>query len=231
MCGRYVLKTLPNMIEEAMGPLLPFPDLPTTPRYNIAPTHEVPIIRLNRERRRELASARWGLIPFWTRDPATANAPINARCETAADRPTFRAALRQRRCLIPADGFYEWRREGKAKQPYYIHRRDDALLAFAGLWERWRDDAGHAIDSCTILTTAPNALMQPIHDRMPVLVDPADYAAWLDPHTPLDRAAAVLRPYPAEKLGAHPVSPQVNDPKHDGPGLIEPAPSSTLFSF
>lgn len=207
--------------EQLGGPLLPFADLSATPRYNVAPSQDIPIVRLGRGGR-ELAPARWGLIPSWTRDPATANAPINARSETAADKPTFRAALRQRRCLIPVDGFYEWRREGKAKQPYYIHRRDDGLFAFAGLWERWSDHAGNSIDSCTILTTTPNSLMQPIHDRMPVIVDPIDYVAWLDPKTPPAAVATMMHPSPPAELEAFPVATTVNSPKNDGPDLITP---------
>jgi putative SOS response-associated peptidase YedK len=153
-----------------------------TPRYNIAPTQPVPVIRQNpKEPRRELSLLRWGLIPSWAKDQSVAPQMINARSETAATKPAFRDPLTNRRCLIPADGFYEWQRRGKAKQPYCFEVNEGELFAFAGLWDRWRDPSGQWLKSCSILTTTPNVVTSAVHDRMPVILDPDRYDLWLDP--------------------------------------------------
>jgi len=195
-----------------------------TPRYNIPPSQQILAVR-NRpgHEGREMVSLRWGLIPSWSRDAAIGDRLANARAETAAEKPSFRQALRQRRCLIPADGFYEWKKSGGRKEPYYVRLRDGGLFAFAGLWERWRGDEADPLETCSILTTDANDLLRPIHDRMPVILDPADYGPWLDPdlHNP-EVVQALLRPFPAERMVAYPVSRLVNDPGRDDRRCTEP---------
>jgi len=192
-------------------------------RYNIAPTQPILAVRQSEDTdERELVALRWGLIPSWVKEPATMPLLINARAETAATKPAFRAALRRRRCLVPADGFYEWQRTEGRKQPYHMRRRDGAPFAFAGLWERW-EGADGAIESCALLTTNSNELMRPIHDRMPVILDPADFELWLDPHMQdLEMLQGLLRPYPAEAMIAYPVRPVVNNARNDGPQCVLP---------
>lgn len=218
MCGRYML-TSP---VEALRQLFLFeqrPNLP--PRFNIAPTQDVPIVRWNRERtERELALVRWGLVPFWAKDLKIGARMINARAETVATLPAFREAYRQRRCLIPADGFFEWQKVGKARQPFLIKRRDGAPFALAGLWERWRapgDDK--SLHSCTIITTSANELVAPLHDRMPVILAPDDHDRWLDLESD---GRPVLKPCPAAWLETYPVSPRVNRPQNDDAACIQP---------
>ncbi len=199
---------------------------PLPPRYNIAPTQRVPAaLRRAPDAEPELSLLRWGLIPRWARDPALGSRLINARAETAWEKPSFREAIRRRRCLLPADGFYEWQRTEAGRRPWLIRLRGARGLALGGLWERWRDpDTGETIESCTILTTRPNELVAPIHERMPVIVPRDAFRTWLDP-TVGDRSALepILRPYPAEEMEAYPVSRWVNDPSHDDPRCIEPA--------
>jgi putative SOS response-associated peptidase YedK len=194
-----------------------FPDL--APRYNIAPTQPVAAVRAG-EAGRECVRLRWGLVPSWARD--TKQAPINARAETAADKPMFRAALRKKRCLIPADGFYEWlaRAGEKRKQPYCFRPRDERPFAFAGLWERWEGPEG-PVESCAILTTEANELVRPVHDRMPVILPAQHWMEWLDVRLQ-DAAELVplLRPYPADAMRAHPVGPAVNNPRNHGPECL-----------
>jgi len=166
---------------------------------------------------------RWGLIPSWASDPAIGNRMINARAETAPDKPAFRAAFRRRRCLVAADGFYEWQRSGRGKQPYFFRTRDDRLFAFAGLWESWEGADHLAIESCTILTTEAGEPVLPIHDRMPVILAPGDYDRWLDPAVQRpDALRPLLRPYPPEAMMGSAVGPHVNNPIHDDPRCIEP---------
>ena len=187
-----------------------------TPRYNIAPTQQVLAIR-QRGEVREAVELQWGLIPSWADDPKIGNRLINARADTVATKPAFRQAFKRRRCLILADGFYEWQKVGKAKQPYLIHRPDDQPFAFAGLWERWKGN-DLVIESCTIITTEANDTLQPLHDRMPVILDEQDHDRWLDSDAD---AEALLRPAPDELLETYPVSTQVNKPAQAGPELIE----------
>ena len=205
---------------------------PFTPRFNIAPSQPVPVVRLAPQQpqpQRELVWLRWGLIPSWAKDPAIGNRMINARAETVAEKPAYRAALRRRRCLVAADGFYEWQRTGGRKQPYFIHMRDDRPFAFAGLWEAWEGPDQSAIESCTLLTTEPNELVRPIHNRMPVILAPDDYDRWLDPAVQKpEQLAPLLGPYPSDEMTADPVSTFVNSPANDGPQCIEPVPD--LFS-
>ncbi len=191
-------------------------------RYNIAPTQDVSVIRQS-DAGRQLSLMHWGLIPFWATDPSVGSRMINARCETAAEKPAFRVPMRSRRCLVAADGFLEWRKEGKKKQPFYFRRRDDQPFAFAGLWDRWtKGGQAEEIDSCTILTTDADELVRPLHDRMPVILSPKDYDAWLNPGE-TDPAALryLFEPYPAEELVAYPVNPVVNNVRSDSPSCLE----------
>jgi len=187
--------------------------------FNIAPTQPVAVVRIVRQAGsgRELAVVRWGLIPSWADDPSIGNRLINARSETAAEKPSFRNALRHRRCLIPADGFYEWQAagQGQRKQPFVIRMKDHKPFALAGLWETWTSADGGVIESCTILTTDANDCLRPIHDRMPVIMAPEDCNRWLDPASPLGEVQALLHPFPAEGMESYPVATLVNDPKHE----------------
>jgi len=243
MCGRYTLRSNLNLILEQFD-LGDVPDL--MPRYNIAPTQMVAAVRAT-ETGRELVKLRWGLIPSWAKDEKIGNRLINARSETASEKPSFRTAFRRRRCLVIADGFYEWQKPGTSasrsansaaeksakssrspvKQPYYIHMRDEQPFAFAGLWETWHGPKDAKLDSplesCTILTTDPNELMQTLHDRMPVILPPDDYTMWLDP-TFQDVAAleSLQRPYRDVEMVAEPVSTTVNNPRNETPECIVP---------
>jgi putative SOS response-associated peptidase YedK len=215
MCGRYRLSRRKQIIEEHFDAVSGEEDW--GPRYNIAPTQPIPVIRQNpKEPVREFSLMRWGLVPSWAKDASGAAGMINARSETAATKPAFRDPLKFRRCLIPADGFYEWMRTGKAKQPYYFEVSDGELFAFAGLWDRWKDPSGNWIKTCSILTTIPNAVTSTVHDRMPVILDPDSYDLWLDPGMQ-DVAAAseLLNPYDARLMRCHPVSTRINHVAND----------------
>jgi putative SOS response-associated peptidase YedK len=218
MCGRYMLTTP----VDALRQLFLFGERPNlAPRYNIAPTQDVPIVRRTRDGAgRELIMARWGLVPYWAADPKIGNRLINARCESIARTAAFREAYQRRRCLVPADGFFEWQKEGRTRQPLLVRRRDQAPFAFAGLWERWPQPGGAVLRSCTIITCPPNELVAPVHDRMPVILAPGDYARWLDPSQADGRA--LLKPCPAAELEAFAVSPRVNSPQNDDPECITP---------
>ena len=224
MCGRFTLRASAGVVAQQFSLLL-MPLLEA--RFNIAPSQPVPVVRLTPGREppeRQLVLLHWGLIPSWADDPAIGNRLINARAETAAEKPSFRAALRRRRCLVVADGFYEWQRIDRRRQPYWFGLRDDRPFGLAGLWESWEGADHSAIESCTILTTEANELVRPIHDRMPVIVDAADYARWLD--SAVDRPEPLrplLRPYPSDRMKAHPVSTRVNHPGNEDPRCIEPA--------
>jgi putative SOS response-associated peptidase YedK len=194
------------------------------PRYNIAPSQPVAVVRQTAEGKRELVKLRWGLVPSWAKDVSVGNQLINARSETAATKPAFRAAMRQRRCLVPTDGFYEWKKVGRQKQPYFIRRADDKPFAFAGLWERWSDAEGRPLETCTILTTDANELLRPLHDRMPVIVEPADYSTWLDPaQTDSDRFRPLFASLTSEQLISSPVSTHVNSPANDDEACLAAA--------
>ena len=221
MCGRFTLRTPVSRVAEEFA-LLDAPP-PLEPRYNIAPTQPVAVVR-HAASPRELVFLRWGLVPSWAQDPAIGNRLINARAETAAAKPAFRAAMRRRRCLVVADGFYEWQRDGRRKQPYFIHMRDDRPFGFAGLWESWEGADHSALETLPILTTEANDLMRPIHDRMPVIIAPADYARWLDPAVEQpEQLASLPGPYGGDRLEAYPVGTRVNSPTHEDPRCIEPA--------
>ncbi|MEO6308774.1 MAG: SOS response-associated peptidase [Nitrospiraceae bacterium] len=221
MCGRFTQTATPEVIAEHFH--LDEPPL-FTPRYNIAPSQQVAAIRFNAETTtRECVMLRWGLIPSWAKDPKIGNQCINAKAETVAEKPSFRSAFKKRRCLVVADGFYEWQVQGTRKQPMWIGLRDRRPFAFAGLWEHWSPNDGEPIESCTIITTEPNELMQPIHNRMPVILAPSSYDQWLDPaFQNIETLNGLLRPYPSEELTAHPVSTLVNNPRHDAPQCLEP---------
>jgi putative SOS response-associated peptidase YedK len=174
---------------------------------------------------REVALLRWGLIPSWSKDPAIGNRLINARAETVREKPSFRNAFRRHRCLIPASGFYEWQRQERGKQPYFVRMRNERVFAFAGLWDRWESPDEGAIETCTILTISANAVLAPIHDRMPVIVPTMEYDRWLDPSLKdPDSLAPLLVPFPPEEMLAFPVSPRVNTPSTDDEGCIAPLP-------
>ena len=234
MCGRYRLSRRKQLVDEYFDCSSYESDW--TPRYNIAPTQPIPVIRQNpKEPRRELSLMRWGLIPSWARDSSVAASMINVRSETASTKPAFRDALKSRRCLIPADGFYEWMRTGKTKQPYCFEVNEGALFAFAGLWDRWRDRGGNAVETCSILTTVPNAVASAVHDRMPVILDPDVYDLWLDPGMwDVDAASDLLKPYDARRLRSYPVSSRVNSVANDDAECsvpVEPAEvQDRLFS-
>jgi putative SOS response-associated peptidase YedK len=224
MCGRYAFYSPREAIERVFG----VPDSPEVePRWNIAPTQYVPVVRVDREGRRVLRMLRWGLVPFWSRDESIGNRMINARAETLSRNAAFREAFEQRRCLIPVSGFYEWRREGRVRTPWFIESADGEPFALAGLWARWRPRGSGAssepLDSCTIITTDANALVAPIHDRMPVILPPEGFAAWLDPHGhDVAVLARWLLPAPPDGLTARIVSSAVNDARSEGPELIAP---------
>jgi putative SOS response-associated peptidase YedK len=215
MCGRYALY---GPIKRAPEHDRWFEELEMFgPRYNIAPTQSAPVMRWV-DGRPVLAALRWGLVPFWAKDPAIGNRLINARAETVAEKPAFRAAYRARRCLVPASGFYEWKKVPRGKQPYYVTRADGALMAFAGLWEQWQPPQGESILTFTIVTTDANAMMRELHERMPVIPAPEDYEAWLAAKDPRE----LMRPCAPELLAARPVSSAVNGPRQDDPTLVEP---------
>ena len=221
MCGRYRLSRRKRVIEEYFNAVA---EEEWTPRYNIAPTQPVPVIRQNpKEPVRELSIIRWGLIPSWARDSSGAAKMINARSETAGSKPAFRDALKSRRCLIPADGFYEWQRTAKSKQPFCFEVNDGQSFAFAGLWDRWKSPDGTWIRTCSILTTTPNAVTSPVHDRMPVILDPDSYDLWLDPGmTDVEAATDLLKPCDAQLMRRYPVSTRINHVTNDDQACSAP---------
>jgi len=220
MCGRYFLHSTAERLTELFGEM-PMPRLEA--RYNIAPSQPVPVVREDQAGRREMALVRWGLIPGWSKGPDPRFSMINARVETVAEKPAYRNALRYRRCLVPADGFYEWHATGDGKQPYVLRPRDGTPLAFAGLWEHWQDANGNEIESCTILVRDANRQVRPIHQRMPVLMAPESFDLWLDIHSqkppPLETLLAVQQP---PELEIYPVGRAVNSPANDSRALLEP---------
>lgn len=221
MCGRFNLRTSEAEFDRLFGTAPPATGLDLLERYNIAPTQPIIAVR-DSDAGREGAVLQWGLIPSWSKDPKGGARMINARSETAAEKPSFRAAFKRRRCLIPASGFYEWKQGASPKQPFHIFPHGGGLMAFAGLWERWSPPGGAAIESATILTTAANGTLTALHDRMPVILTPAEYEVWLSPDTPRERLQALLRPAPEDLLEVRAVSTRVNSPRNTGPDCIEP---------
>jgi putative SOS response-associated peptidase YedK len=221
MCGRFTLRTPPQEVANFFG-LDEVPEL--TPRYNIAPTQDVAAVRFDpASGRRQLSFLHWGLIPAWAAEPKTSYSTINARAETVATKPAYRQAFKKRRCLIVADGFYEWHKVGSKKQPYRIHMKDDGPFAFAGLWERWQRGEGPALESCTIIVTSANGVLAPLHDRMPVILDPHDFDEWLDPiFDDVQALEQLLLPFADAPMEAYPVSTRVNNPRSDVPECLAP---------
>jgi len=226
MCGRYGRRADKQRIAEWMQAhnTSVFDETYLAPSYNVAPTDFQPIIRLDRDGQRELAIMRWGLVPYWAKDSKIGFSTINAKSETVTSSPTFREAMKRRRCLVPAEWFYEWQKtDAKTKQPYAIAMRDDSLFAFAGLWERWKDKAKDQIlETYTVLTTDPNELLEPIHNRMPVILAPKDYQRWLEPGEPSHSPIDLLRPFPAEEMKAWKVGSAVGNVRNNAPELIAP---------
>lgn len=223
MCGRFTL----NTSGEALAQQFELAEVPALePRYNIAPGQHVAVVRPSSEEDgRELSFLRWGLVPSWAKDPSVGNRLINARAETVAEKPAFRTAFKHRRCLIIADGFYEWQASGhgRQKQPFYFRMQDSRPFAFAGLWEQWQG-AEDVLETCTILTTDANTLLAPVHNRMPIILHPKDYDLWLDPavQTP-EPLQTLLQPYPAEAMTGYTVSRYVNNASNEGPQCLAPA--------
>ena len=224
MCGRFTLTVDPAELQDTFGDFI----FPTqfTPRYNIAPMQ--PILAIPNDAKNTADFFLWGLIPSWSKDQGIANKLINARGETVAEKPSFRGSFKYKRCLILADGFYEWKTQTgvKTKTPYFIHMKDRQPFAFAGLWDEWHSPDGGTLRTCTIITTEPNELMSTLHNRMPVILDKNDYADWLDPAPHAKRPEGLLpliRPFPADRMSAYPVSTLVNAPGNDRPECIVPA--------
>ena len=219
MCGRYLIISNPEAIR-LLAQYFEQPNFP--PRYNVAPTQPIPIVR-QEDGARHFALMRWGLLPSWVKDPKTFTLLINARGESVRDKPAFKNAMQRRRCLIPADGFYEWQVDGRIKRPFVVRPRDRKPIMFAGLWETWTGPNGEEIDTAAIVTTAANQTLHPIHHRMPVILEPEDFALWLD-CTQVDAAQAqgLLKPAREDRMEAYEISPAINRVVNDGPEVLEP---------
>lgn len=222
MCGRFTSLLSPELlavIYEVQAQL----DV-IEPRFNIAPSQTVMIVRQQLDGKRELTHVNWGLIPSWAKDPSIGHSLINARSETVAEKPSFRSAYKHRRCIIPASGYYEWQKTGeKSKQPWYITSADNTPLSFAGLWEHWQSPDGSEIETCSILTTSANELTMPLHDRMPVILSPDTFHLWLLYSSKPEELRQLFTPFPAEYMDCFPVSTLVNNPRNNSPELIKPA--------
>ncbi|WP_149425244.1 SOS response-associated peptidase [Oryzomicrobium terrae] len=220
MCGRYALhadrQTLVSAFELSECPEV-------TPRYNIAPMQPSLVVRQRPTGERVAHFLRWGLVPSWAKDTSIAPKLINARSETLAEKPSFRSAYKRRRCIVPASGFYEWKTEGKEKQPYYVHPASTELIGFAGLWERWTLPDADPLDTFTIVTTEANTAMTDIHERMPVILAPEDYGLWLSGETEQDLVHQLLVPCPADWIAKYPVGKDVGNVRNQGPDLLTPA--------
>lgn len=220
MCGRFALYADGEQLAWRFGTPVP---RPIAPRYNIAPSQPVLALRYNRDAKtREWTHFVWGLVPSWAQDPSIGNRMINARAETLREKPAYRNAYRYRRCIVPVSGFYEWKKVGHTKQPYFVRPADDLPIGLAGLWETWRSPDGSEIETCTIITTDANAVIRPLHDRMAVVLPPDAYELWLRPDSSLAELDALLQPAPEDLLIAYPVSPRVNSPANDDPSLVAP---------
>lgn len=233
MCGRFVRVTDSQQLQT----IFELNDIPRTltPQFNIAPTLDVLAVRQS-EQQRNASFLRWGLIPSWARDEKIGYSAINARAETLGEKPAFRTAFRERRCLIIADGFFEWKKQGKEKLPHFFHMRDRRPFAFAGLWESWRGTSDRRLDppleTCTIITTEPNELVSPLHDRMPAILRPSDYELWLDPEFYAEALLTeMLTCYPADEMSVYPVSTLVNRPANDGPECLERVATQQSLDF
>jgi putative SOS response-associated peptidase YedK len=229
MCGRYRLTRHREIVEQHFGVDI---EGDMAPRYNIAPTQDVATIRQSRATaERRFAWMKWGLIPYWAKDASVGYKMINARAETAAQKPAFGEALKKRRCLVPADGFYEWQKTGKVKQPFCITMADEGVFAFAGLWDRWKNAEGKIVETCSILTTMPNRLVEDIHDRMPAILRPEDYELWLDPgEQRVEAVSELLKPFDSTRMKRYPVSTRVNNVTNDDAECAAPAQPLGLFA-
>lgn len=227
MCGRYVLKR--KDLEAMLAQLGVTDPREFASRYNIAPSTVIPAIRATKDRpAREAAALQWGLVPYWAKDASSGARMANARCEDIASKPAFREALRQRRCAVPASGFYEWQTIGRLKYPWYFQMADESPFVFAGLWEHWRSADGVVLETCSLITTTPNDAVRAIHDRMPVILRGTTIDPWLDPAiVEPAKLTPLLVPLPDGAMKATPVSPRVNNVRHDGPECLEPAPVPT----
>jgi len=228
MCGRFARKSTQEVLADWFG--VDLEDMPWfAPTYNAAPQSTQPVVRLKRDTPgREIALARWGLVPYWAADPKVGYTTFNARAEEVATKPMFREAMKRRRCLVPADAFYEWQKLGpKRRKAFAAALGSGEPYAFAGLWERWKPKEGEPLDSFSIITTDPNELMAPVHDRMPVILEPKDYDRWLDPGDPERLPVDLLRAYPAEKMRIWPVSDRVGKVRNDEPALLDRNDSET----
>ena len=223
VCGRFTQATDPAEIADVFDAELTDEAAALPPRWNVAPTQEVAVV-VPHEGGRRVEAVRWGLVPAWASSTAIASRLINARAETVATTPAFRVAIQRRRCLIPATGFYEWRRDGRRRRPFHVRPRDGRHIAFAGLWSLWRDPQTEEwLRSCAIVTTTPNAVVEPLHNRMPVVLERALWARWIERSTELSEVHAMLAPAPDDALELVAVSPLVNDVRNEGPQLLEPA--------
>jgi putative SOS response-associated peptidase YedK len=229
MCGRYRLSRSKELLAENFDVE---PDDDWVPRYNIAPTQNVPVIRQHPEQPKRLGSRmRWGLIPFWAQNPSIGFKMINARAETVATKPAFRESLKKRRCLIPADGFFEWKKNGKVKTPFCFTMADDSIFAFAGIWDSWRNPEGKAIETCSIITTTPNTLLIDVHDRMPVILPNDAYDLWLDPGFQKPESIGdLLKPFDPNRMRRYEVSTRVNPVRNDDAACAEPVLRSSTAS-
>ncbi|WP_439883453.1 SOS response-associated peptidase [Pontibacter sp. MBLB2868] len=230
MCGRYsVAVSVKDKNNKASKVARLLEEYQAPARYNAAPSQSLPVVTADEPEKLQLFS--WGLLPNWANDRSQTNKPINARAETLLEKPSFRGLISRRRCLVPADGFYEWRKTGDGKVPYRFLLKSEALFSFAGLWDEWTDpETGEVVDSFTIITTEANELMRPIHDRMPVLLHPQEEELWLSGEQANEHLLSLLKPYPSEEMKFYPVSSLVNSPAHDSPEVLEPAPEQgSLF--
>jgi len=218
MCGRFAQADPLEILAQQFALEEVFVDL--SPRYNVAPGQQVAVIL--KEEKRVMVDLKWGLVPFWAKDPSIGNRMINARAETVREKPSYKNAIKKRRCLIPASGFYEWKKDGKAKVPHYFRLKSGKPFGLAGLWETWKDPDGQMLKTFTILTTEPNALAARVHNRMPVIIPENGYATWLDIANPPEAVQALLAPYPPDEMEAYPVSTMVNSPANDTEELVRP---------
>jgi putative SOS response-associated peptidase YedK len=224
MCGRFTLTVDPADLQDVFGDFV-FP-AQFAPRYNIAPSQ--PVLAIPNDGKNKADFFLWGLIPSWSKDPAIANKLINARGETVAEKPSFRGSFKYKRCIIPADGFYEWKAQAgqKTKTPYFIHMKDSRPFGFAGLWDEWHSPDGNVLRTCTIITTTPNELMSTLHNRMPVILDKQNFGDWLNPMPQTsDNLIHLIQSFPADRMAAHPVSTLVNAPGNDRPECVLPVES------
>jgi len=223
MCGRFTNKAKPEQIKKEFKIVNKNPNL-FQPSYNIAPSQMIEVV-FEPENERIISPLKWGLVPHWAKDAEIGNRMINARAETLSEKPSFREAFKSRRCIIPASGFYEWKKKGTgAKQPFYFYLKDKEVFGFAGLWETWIDkQSGEELETCTIITTEANEVLKPIHERMPVILKPENYDEWLDVKVKnTNKLQELLKPYSSEEMDSHPVSININYPDKDSPDLIKP---------